>query len=703
MRLQLLPLVLACSAGAIGAQTVVRSTHGMTALPDRALGSGSGYVVELDASGVELVPVLGRGAPVTRRMQLERSSIRAGAASLGLAAPRLPRVEGDAAVYDLGGGVSERWTARPEGVELSYVFAERPDAEGDLTVTLRTTSNLPHVSGSAQAGWTFLDEDGNGIRVGAVTGIAADGARAAGWIDARPGELELGLPASFVRDAAYPLVLDPLFGGAFGVSPGPDSRNPVIANMDQHSQRLVVWEEPVSSTDTAILAQRVDYSGSPLGGLITLDGGEENANVSAGVLEQGFAPNDRFVVAWDVVASPGNRDVTGVRVDPFGNLVGFPGIAPSAAFDEHNPDVSSGFGTVGVGWVREGQGIRYRTVGSSSMGGTLLASSSANDHSPTVARHVDGLDMIFWVHDAPVGANKIQARVPSDPVGTVDVIATSSELDNPDATSHYPGDYVVAFEVGGAGNWDIWAQRVRYVPGEAPVPAQGEKVFASSSVDELRPAVASADREVVLAATRETGSTYEVVLRFLDAVSLVDIEPEETLKTELLTVPDVSGYPTTLPDDRDFMVVWTYKDPGGNGFIVGGHVAGDQTGDLFFLGGGCDGPGADPRVGAAVSSHPAFVSELHGAQSGAQAILAVGTVQIGVPWGAGTLHPLLASGFAVPLGTIDTTGYVGWETPLPPNLQGLAFYEQWAVFGPGANCALGPYDITDALEVIIWN
>ncbi|MEM7311291.1 MAG: hypothetical protein AAF682_31785 [Planctomycetota bacterium] len=682
------------------AQVPAASSHGLTGQPDQLLGSGRDYVIELTPAAVTFTPALGADVAQTARLTIRRRAVRAG--ELELVSTDLepaPQREGDTAVYDLGGGVRERWTVGPGGVELSYVLAERPAADGPLTVLLDADASLGAPTGSRAGGWSWLDADGNGVRVGAVTGIDADGREAAGWIDVRDGEIELGLPASFVRDAAYPLVLDPLFGAVFGVNGSADGQNPAVATMDSADRRLVVWELPLSAFDTAIQAQLTDLAGNPVGGLITVQGSAPNTGVDVGVLSQLLAQDDRYVVVWEVEGL--DSDVLGSSYDKDGNFTGTFVVAGTPGVDEHSPALDSGEVALTAAWVEAGAGIRSAGIfkGPTDVTPVVLApvtiSSSPHDHSPAVGETDLGASLVVWVHSPPTGSNRIQGRVaPSGAITDLEVV--SDELSNPTATSPQEDDFVVAWEVK-TGSYDIRGLRVRWVSGQ-PLQLSAATKLYTSGADERYPALASGDREVALASWRPGG----VALRYLDALTLVDLESESFLPLDKEVEPDVAGLPYSTLFSPEFLVVWPDKDPSG-GSLVFGQAADDNVGTMIRLtSAGCDAEGAVPRCGAAVSDHPAFQSEIAGAEPGVLAILGVGFVNQSIPWGGGVLVPQLSTGFSLVAGTTDATGYAQVTGVLPPGLTGVIFWEQWALlFGSPPWCAPGLYDITDALEVTI--
>ncbi len=179
------------------------------------LGGGRTYMARFDDRGIEFTPAFGRAAPHNTPLRFSLAEVRRDGASLPVAADVAPAPDSASrrVDYDRGAFV-ERYALREDGVEQSFVFDQLPPGNGDLVVRGRVECELP---ATADAGGLRFDLAGVGhFRIGKVTGVAADGARAEGALRLTEGGIiELSLPEAFVRDAALPLTLDPLFGGVF--------------------------------------------------------------------------------------------------------------------------------------------------------------------------------------------------------------------------------------------------------------------------------------------------------------------------------------------------------------------------------------------------------------------------------------------------------------------------------------------------------
>ncbi len=111
-------------------------------------------------------------------------------------------------------GVIEAYDLRDDGVEQSFVFPTRPaNLRGDLQVVGRIDSPvLPVAAVGVHGELAFVGAEGAGIRYGEAYAVDAEGSRldlATTWDGSH---ITLTVPASFVANARYPLVIDPVVG-----------------------------------------------------------------------------------------------------------------------------------------------------------------------------------------------------------------------------------------------------------------------------------------------------------------------------------------------------------------------------------------------------------------------------------------------------------------------------------------------------------
>jgi hypothetical protein len=267
---------------------------GLQALPESGdfLLLGSDYAARLGPAGLELTPLLGARVEQAQTLALSTLAVERGGHLLwyaGGTAAGAFEAQGLRAERPLGKLASERFEARPEGVELSYLFPNKPDGSGDLVVRLALQSSFGPPALQQADRLEFLTGSpgqGSGVSIGAVTGIAADGQRSAGRLHYSNGELLLSLPEAFVEGAAYPLLLDPLLGPVLTVVGDlpfltSDDYDPDLAFDVSSGQYLVVWERAVSAAQSRIFARRFDENGSATSSIFQLSVDPTFAGTSA--------------------------------------------------------------------------------------------------------------------------------------------------------------------------------------------------------------------------------------------------------------------------------------------------------------------------------------------------------------------------------------------------------------------------------------
>lgn len=168
-------------------------------------GVGPGFRVQFLDTGIEMRP------EQTPPLRFTLESIDRGGAPIAAGAAARTH-EGLTVEYRRVGCV-ERYEIRPDGVAQSFVFESLPQGDGDLVVRgwLQTELRLDAAAATDQR-LHFDHERGGGVTIEGVFGIDAAGRRVPGRIRCDGAQLEVSLPAAFVRDATLPLVLDPVIG-----------------------------------------------------------------------------------------------------------------------------------------------------------------------------------------------------------------------------------------------------------------------------------------------------------------------------------------------------------------------------------------------------------------------------------------------------------------------------------------------------------
>jgi hypothetical protein len=275
---------------------------------------GPGFEVAFHPRGPVVQPVYGADAPDAPWLGLELEHVARGThvvATGGAVEPLVlaPLAAGAGAsgvAYDRG-AVTELYEPLGPAIEQSFVLGDRPGGAGDLVVRLRLTGPLADVPHRADrdGGLVFARADlaqRNGVRIGSVTGVGADGARCAGELRRDGAALELVLPAAFVDAARYPLVVDPLIGTELDLDVSADNDSVRDVGIHQGAVFLVVYERHVSASDVRLRARMLTASGIVLGGTIFL-GNQSVAAVPPHPRVAGIDAADKLAVVWVEEAS----------------------------------------------------------------------------------------------------------------------------------------------------------------------------------------------------------------------------------------------------------------------------------------------------------------------------------------------------------------------------------------------------------------
>jgi hypothetical protein len=312
-----------------GAELMVNRTAGLQIIDGELWGASDHYKVRFDKDGFEFTPTLGRSAPRNYPLQFRLESIRRGETPVPLRSCQ-PSHSGLRVEYDRGGAV-ERYDLRPDAMEQSFVFAERPAGTGDLIVRGRIQTDMRV---TPEHGGLRLEEPGvGGFHIGRVTGIDAKGDRAAGEVRLVGDLVELSLPHTFVEQAALPLVLDPLIGIGFGMSllPQFDDELPRAAFDATNDAYLVVWNTAVSATDRDIFGQLISRAGSMIGTRISID---VNPTLDTEVDVANVNGRNAFVVVFTRAG-----DIIGKAVSAANGSVMTGSFIASGASNQHSPSI----------------------------------------------------------------------------------------------------------------------------------------------------------------------------------------------------------------------------------------------------------------------------------------------------------------------------------------------------------------------------
>ncbi|MBK9385697.1 MAG: hypothetical protein IPN34_12880 [Planctomycetes bacterium] len=255
---------------------------------------GTTYKLGFEKGRATYVPLFGSRAPRSYPLELELRSLRCGEQSLSLAPPSAPQVEG-ARISIERSPLVETWDLEPERAEQSFVL-DAPLGTGalELRLALRTDLRLRE----QRDGELVFEQPGLGVvRYGEAVAIDARGARAtlALALALEGGEIALHVPAEFLANASYPLVIDPVLRTFAIDTAATDTTEPDAAYDATSDVWLVVCRERLSQTDSDIRCHR--YSGNGTTRLDTVYA-ESASNFAHSPSVASCASAGRFLVVW---------------------------------------------------------------------------------------------------------------------------------------------------------------------------------------------------------------------------------------------------------------------------------------------------------------------------------------------------------------------------------------------------------------------
>lgn len=261
-----------------------------------ALAAGADYRVHFGHGSVTFTPAASPADPAAEPVQFTLVSVQRGDERLWTGpACTSPTTTDHQVRYARSPELTEVYDLRADGVEQSFVLAQKPAGHGDLVVRGTIATRLP-LAGYSDDGVRF-ERNGSGVHFGAVTGIDHHGATVRGSIRAGADFVEWILPASFVDHCAYPLVLDPLIGSAFSIAStsGTDDVQPNVAYDTSADRYLVVWNVVQTATVAEVRGQFVSGAGALLGSSFVI---ESDGRLATRPLVVNVNASNRFLVAF---------------------------------------------------------------------------------------------------------------------------------------------------------------------------------------------------------------------------------------------------------------------------------------------------------------------------------------------------------------------------------------------------------------------
>ncbi len=342
------------------------------------------YKAHFDQGVVTWLPLLGPAAP-SMPLQFRLITCAIGSHHLNLAASPLVQRNGDHLTIDHG-AVMERWHLGLEQAEQDFVI-DAAGATDDLLLRIAVAQAPSEPQRHMEGGLWFPMAAFGGVRYSDAVVLDAAGHRCSvpsTWV---AGAIELRVPATFLRSATGPIVVDPWISTVTL-----DGSSGVQQNVDASFENgvwLAVYEEVASNNDTDIIERRFRADGSFLD--------EAAVDISNDdCLEPAVAANgeaDQFLVVFHQRGLV--ERIKGRPRSATSTAQGAAFTIHSAAFSLVRPDIggspNAGVNRYYVVWTTNTlnfTGIEGCVVTTSSAVGTInnLASTTANEQQPAICK-----------------------------------------------------------------------------------------------------------------------------------------------------------------------------------------------------------------------------------------------------------------------------------------------------------------------------
>ncbi len=204
------------------------------------------------------------------------------------------------------GGIEEAWQLSTENAQQTFTIAA-PLGAGDVTVRVGFEGQY---SATQDADGVLFSNAAGSVRYGTATAIDAAGHRTAVRENLSEGAIDLVVPASFLAEAAYPVVIDPVVS-TYSIDTSSAETNQVdVAYDGAHNLFGYVYEYDYSATDHDIYLVYGGDSAVFSFTTTTIDSSTDNWS-SPSIASNRIAGN--FLVVAEV-GSAGSREIHGRRV-----------------------------------------------------------------------------------------------------------------------------------------------------------------------------------------------------------------------------------------------------------------------------------------------------------------------------------------------------------------------------------------------------
>jgi len=370
--------------------------------------------------------------------------------------------------YPLTQPVEEVYIAREDGIEqVFHVKAPLSSKEVDLVLTVALETELRPAA--AREGIGFFDAKGCKVATyGAVTVFDAKGKEITFLPELREGHIALVVPRAFLKDAAYPVTVDPLIGSDFAIcNQGDGQYHPAIA-FDGNNY-LVVWEDNrFGVNDLDIRGQLVTTGGVLVGENFYI------CNESHHQYEPAIAfDGNNYLVVWEDDRNA-STDIYGQRVTKAGFLLGGNFYICNESHHQYEPAIAFDGNNYLVVWEDDRFGVndtdiygqRVTTDGGLLGGNFYICQPPNNQYRSAIA--FDGNNYLVVWEDRRNASRDIYGQRVSAVGGRVGgnfYICNESHHQYEPAIAFDGNNYFVVWYDGRKGNYDIYGQRVSTVGG----------------------------------------------------------------------------------------------------------------------------------------------------------------------------------------------------------------------------------------------
>jgi len=387
--------------------------------------------------------------------------------------------------YALTQPVEEVYIAREDGIEqVFHVKAPLCSKQEDLIFTVAVDTPLRPKAG--HDGIDFFDEKGGKVATyGRVTVFDAKGKEITFLPELRADQIALVVPAAFLKDAVYPVTVDPLIGGNFYIcNEGHWQDSPAIAF--DGTNYLVVWQDLRNGTWN-IYGQRVTTGGGRLGGDFYI------CNAGVGQYNPAIAfDGTNYLVVWDDYRN-GNYDIYGQRISPAGGRVGGNFFICTEGAHQTVPAIAFDGNNYLVVWMdlRNGNfdiyGQRLSTAGGAVGGNFHICTQGTHQTNPAIA--FDGNNYLVVWEDYRNASLDIYGQRVTTAGGR---LGGNFFICNEGHNQYYPAiafdgnNYLVVWDDLRNGNYDIYGRRVSTAGG----PVGGDFFICNAGHNQYHPAIA---------------------------------------------------------------------------------------------------------------------------------------------------------------------------------------------------------------------